>query len=146
MILVDTNVLLYAADAEADKYHVAKVWLEDALSRAETIIVPWVTAIGFLRISTNPRFYPRPTSISEALVFLRAVLAVPVVINGNPDARHLSRVEELLDATGRGGNLVNDAHLAALALQYDATVVSFDNDFSRFPGVRWERPPPAAED
>jgi predicted nucleic acid-binding protein len=68
------------------------------------------------------------------------------VINGNPDPRHLTRVEELLAATGRGGNLVNDAHLAALALQYDATVVSFDNDFSRFPGVRWERPPPVADD
>lgn len=146
MRLVDTNVLLYAADAGAEKYRTAKVWLEDALSGAETIIIPWATAVGFLRISTNPRFYPRPTSISEAMMFLRAVLAIPVVINGNPDPRHLTRVEELLAATGRGGNLVNDAHLAALALQYDATVVSFDNDFSRFPGVRWERPPPVADD
>jgi uncharacterized protein len=146
MRLIDTNVLLYAADAGADKYRTAKAWLEDALSGAETVIVPWLTAVGFLRISTNPRFYPRPTSISEALRFLQAVLAVPVVINGNPDGRHLTRVQELLAATGWGGNLVNDAHLAALALQYGATVVSFDNDFGRFPAVRWERPPPVPED
>ena len=52
----------------------------------------------------------------------------------------------MLRATGRGGNLVNDAHLAALALQYDATVISYDNDFGRFPGVRWERPPPVPAD
>jgi uncharacterized protein len=56
------------------------------------------------------------------------------------------RVEQMLAATGPGGNLVNDAHLAALALQYDAAVVSFDNDFSRFPGVSWDRPPPVAQD
>jgi uncharacterized protein len=138
--LIDANVLLYAADAGAEQYSAAKAWLEDALSRSETVIVSWLTAIGFLRVSTNPRFYPRPTSVPEALSFLRALLAAPVVINGDPDPFHLTRVEQMLAATGRGGNLVNDAHLAALALQYDATVVSYDNDFSRFPGVRWERP------
>ena len=47
---------------------------------------------------------------------------------------------ETCSATGAGGNLVSDAHLAALAMQYDATVISYDNDFSRFPGVRWQRP------
>ena len=142
MKLVDTNVLLYAADTGAEQYRRAKSWLEDALSGPGTLVVPWLTAIGFLRISTNPRFYPRPTSTTSALSFLRSVLAVPAVIHGEPDHRHLDRVEALLAATGHGGNLVNDAHLAALALQYEATVVSYDNDFSRFPGVRWERPQP----
>jgi toxin-antitoxin system PIN domain toxin len=103
-------------------------------------MVPWQCVIGFLRISTSPRFYPRPTSAESSLSFLHAVLTAPVVINGEPDQRHLDRVATLLAATGTGGNLVNDAHLGALALQYDATVVSFDNDFSRFPGVRWEQP------
>jgi len=65
---------------------------------------------------------------------------VPSVITGEPDLRHASRVRDLLVATGTGGNLVTDAHLGAMALQYDATVVSYDNDFGRFPGVRWERP------
>jgi len=45
-----------------------------------------------------------------------------------------------LAQTGRAGNLVNDAHLAALAVEHDAEVVSFDSDFARFPGVRWRRP------
>ena len=61
-------------------------------------------------------------------------------MSAEPDHLHPDRLGALLSATGIGGNLVNDAHLAALALQYDATVVSYDNDFSRFPGVRWERP------
>jgi len=138
--LVDANVLLYAADQEATHHLTSKQWLEDALSGSSTVLVPWLSAVGFLRISTNPRFYPRATSVESAMFFLRAVQAAPVVINGEPDHRHLDRVDALLGATGWGGNLVNDAHLAALALQYDATVISYDNDFGQFPGVRWKRP------
>lgn len=140
MRLVDSNVLLYAADDGADLHDVSRSWLEGALSGLATVIVPWQCVIGFLRISTNPRFYPRPTSPESSLRFLQALLAPPVVIHGEPDQHHLDRVADLLAATGVGGNLVNDAHLAALALQYDATVISYDNDFDRFPGVRWERP------
>ena len=49
-------------------------------------------------------------------------------------------LRRLLDAVGVGGNLVNDAHLAALSLEHRGTVVSYDNDFSRFPGVSWLTP------
>lgn len=140
MKLLDVNVLLYAADTLVEQHDVSRRWLTTALSQLETVNVPWLSAIGFLRISTNPRFYPRPVSVAESMSFLQRVLAAPTVVTGEPDHRHLDRMSELLAATGRGGNLVNDAHLAALALQYDATVVSYDNDFSRFPGVRWERP------
>ena len=66
MRLIDTNVLLYAADAGADKYRTAKAWLEDALSGAETVIVPWLTAVGFLRISTRS-VLPNAAVISSQL-------------------------------------------------------------------------------
>ena len=72
---------------------------------------------------------------------MRPVAEAENVLAGEPDRSHLRRVADLLKATGVGGNLVHDAHLAALALQYDATVISYDNNFGRFPGVRWERPP-----
>ncbi|MGH9295407.1 MAG: PIN domain-containing protein, partial [Acidimicrobiales bacterium] len=49
-------------------------------------------------------------------------------------------LDRLVAETGTGGNLTNDAHLAALALQHKADIVSFDNDFGRFPGVQWHRP------
>jgi predicted nucleic acid-binding protein len=45
-----------------------------------------------------------------------------------------------LTRTGSGGNLGNDAHLAALALEHNATVVTYDRDFERYAGVRWRRP------
>jgi predicted nucleic acid-binding protein len=46
----------------------------------------------------------------------------------------------LLRETGAAGNLVNDAHLAALAIEHDAVLVSFDADYGRFHGLRWEPP------
>ncbi|MGC1208611.1 MAG: DUF5615 family PIN-like protein, partial [Ornithinimicrobium sp.] len=54
----------------------------------------------------------------------------------------VERLRSALGQTGRGGNLVNDAHLAALAQENRATVVTFDSDFGRFTGVRWEMPGP----
>ena len=146
MRLVDANVLLYADNADAEQHLAARNWLIEALSGPEVLIVPWTSVISYLRISTDPRIHPEANTLPDALAFIGAVLEADVVIAGDPDRHHFGRVAQMLRATGRGGNLVNDAHLAALALQYDATVVSYDNDFSRFPGVRWERPPPVPED
>lgn len=47
----------------------------------------------------------------------------------------------LVTKVGSGGNLVNDAHMAALSIEHRCGIVSFDADFGRFPGVRWEPPP-----
>ena len=82
----------------------------------------------------------RPLGPEAALDIVDGWMGSPVVVTGEPDARHARRLRELLGVTGRGGNLVNDAHLAALALQHGAEVVTFDNDFGRFPGVMWRRP------
>jgi uncharacterized protein len=41
-------------------------------------------------------------------------------------------VEELLQHAGTAGNLATDAHLAALALEHEATPHTFDRDFLRF--------------
>jgi toxin-antitoxin system PIN domain toxin len=142
--LVDANVLLYADNQVAAHHLESRSWLTAALSGAEPVLVPWLSVLAYLRVSTLPQIHHHPQSVEGALRFLRTVLDAPCVLSGEPDHRHLDRVAVLLSATGIGGNLVNDAHLAALALQYEATVVSYDNDFSRFPGVRWERPTSAA--
>lgn len=76
---------------------------------------------------------------AEALSIMDSWLARPNTVTPEPDTRHAQRLRELLGAVGgRGGNLQNDAHLAALAL------ITFDSDFGRFPGVRWEAPASAA--
>jgi hypothetical protein len=39
-----------------------------------------------------------------------------------------------------GGNLVTDAHLAALAIEHGLTLCSADTDFARFRKLKWENP------
>lgn len=140
MKLVDANVLLYAVDASAEHHFAARRWLDATLSSSESVALPWLSLLAFLRLSTHPSIYPHPLTIDQALNVVEAWTALPNVVSAEPDRRHSRRLRELLDATGRAGNLVNDAHLAALALQYGAEVGTFDNDFGRFPGVRWIRP------
>lgn len=136
MTIVDANVLLYAVDGGAAHHQAAKRWLDAALSdQREAVLIPWICLLAFVRLITHAAVYERPLTVGQALGIVEAWLGRANVINPEPDREHPRRMRALLDATGRGGNLVNDAHLAALAIQYGATVVSFDNDFARFPGV-----------
>jgi uncharacterized protein len=146
MKLVDTNVLLYAANRRALHYESARSWLERTLALGDPLLLPWVCIVGFVRISTLPSVFPQPLLVTDAMRFLRPLLNASSVIVPEPDTRHLDRVEKLLSPLGRAGNLVTDAHLAALALQYGSSVVSYDYDFALFPDVRWERPPPVPVD
>lgn len=57
-----------------------------------------------------------------------------------PTAQHLQVLSHLLTALGTGGNLINDVHLAALAIEHRGEVVTYDSDFGRFPGVTWSTP------
>jgi toxin-antitoxin system PIN domain toxin len=140
MKLVDTNVLVYAVDRSAAQHDVARSWLEDALTRGERILFPWLSLIGFIRLMTHRSVMANPLTGGQASEIVDQLLSAPGSVVAVPDREHLNRLRELLGATATGGNIVNDAHLAAIALQYDASVVTFDNDFSRFPGVRWEQP------
>ncbi|WP_159501297.1 type II toxin-antitoxin system VapC family toxin [Microbacterium sp. 18062] len=141
MRLVDANVLLYAVDQNAPHHDAAKGWLDNALNGAETVLLPWMSLLAFVRLTTHPRVFDRPLSPAQALDIVDAWLGSPSAVVPEPDARHPGRLRDLLEAAGgHGGNLVNDAHLAALALRHGAVVMTFDSDFGRFPGVRWERP------
>lgn len=140
MKLVDTNVLVYAADRSAAQHETARSWLEGSLNSGERLLFPWLSLVGFIRIMTHRSIMANPLTGEQAIESVEHLLDASGSIMAVPDRNHLGRMGALLAATATGGNIVNDAHLAAIALQYDAAVVSFDNDFSRFPGVRWEQP------
>lgn len=140
MKLVDANVLLYAVDENARHHDAARRWLDQAVSGADTVLLPWVCALAFLRLTTSSRIYENPLDIDDAIDIVAEWMRQPTVITPEPEAGHLERLRELLRDTGSGGNLVTDAHIAAIALQRRATVVTFDSDFGRFPGVTWMRP------
>jgi uncharacterized protein len=138
--IVDANVLLYAVNESDDKHAESRVWLDDALSATEPIGFSWLVMLAFLRLSTKVGLFPDPLPPGEALDRVEAWIEQSPSVVLDPTRRHLSIVRGLLAETGSGGNLVNDAHLASLALEHGATVVTYDSDFGRFEGVRWRRP------
>ena len=140
MKLVDANVLLYAVNRDARHHESSKRWLDAALSGADTVAFAWVPLLAFLRLSTKISLFPSPLSPEEALDQVDAWLAAPPAVVVEPTLEHARVLRRLLDTVGSGGNLVNDAHLAALAVEHRCQIVSFDNDFARFSGVTWLSP------
>ncbi len=136
MKIVDANVLIYAADRSAPRHDAARRWLETALNGAEPVGIPWVSTLAFIRIATNRRIYPHPLSTTQAFDVANLLLSNPNVVIPEPDSDHARRMATLLEPLGTAGNLVTDAHIAAIAISHDADVVTFDNDFDRFAGVR----------
>jgi toxin-antitoxin system PIN domain toxin len=138
--LVDANLLLYATDEEAPRHRSARAWLEAILSGDEPVAFAWAVLLAFLRLSTNPRVFTRPLAPERAFDVIQAWLAQPCATVVHPGDRHAVLVRQLLESLGTAGNLVIDAHLAALAIEHGAELNSCDTDFGRFSGVRWIDP------
>lgn len=134
--MVDANVLLYAVNRSTPQHRVALSWLDDALSGQEPVGFAWVALLAFLRVSTRVGVFQKPLGIEEALVVVSAWLEAPPSTVVAPTSRHLGVIGGLLTERGLGGNLSTDAHLAAVAIEHGATMVSFDRDFGRFAGLR----------
>ncbi len=141
MRIVDANVLLYAVNTASDHHDACVHWLDGALSGADSVGFAWVPLLAFIRLSTKEALFPAPLRVEDAIGQVADWLAAPSAILVNPTARHAQILSGMLAQVGAGANLVNDAHLAALALEHRAAgIVSYDSDFGRFSGVRWDRP------
>ena len=137
MILPDVNVLLHATNHRVAQHRAAKLWLDAALNGNERVGLAWVVLLGFLRISTRPGIFPTPLTILHASNIVRELLASTTAEVVSPGPDHALTLTRLLSSAGTAGNLVTDAHIAALAIEHGAEVVTFDRDFGRFKGLRW---------
>lgn len=140
MLLVDANVLIHAVNEGSRDHAAARNWLRQALLGSEAVAFAWTVTLAFLRLSTHPAVFPRPLTVAQAATAIERWLEASPAVTIEPTRRHLPLLRGLLERAGTAGNLVGDAHLAALALEHGATVVSFDRDFARFEGVTLVRP------
>ena len=140
MIVPDLNLLVYTYNDGAPYHEPARLWWEGLVNGAERVGVPWVVTTGFVRLMTHPSVLAQPTSSANAVDYVREWFSYAHVMPINPGADHLKHFHQNLGAAGVGANLVTDAHIAAVAMEYQAEVHSNDTDFGRFPGLRWRNP------
>jgi toxin-antitoxin system PIN domain toxin len=140
MVIVDANVLLYAVDSSSSQHARCRSWLDGSLAGAEAVGFTWIALLAFIRIGTNPAILPNQMTTDEATGQAEAWLGAPAAVIAQPTARHAGLLRGLLRDTGTAGNLTTDAHLAALAIEHGADIVSYDRDFARFAGVRHRLP------
>lgn len=140
MILVDVNLLVYAHVDSIPQNSQARPWLDEQLNDATRVGLPWPSLIGFLRLVTNPRIFRSPSTVEDAWRQVEEWLRCEASWVPMPTERHATLLGQLLADSGVHGNLVHDAHLAALALEHGLTLCSADSDFAKFPGLRWENP------
>ena len=139
-MIVDANILLYAVDVSSEFHERARTWLEEALNGPARVGMPWPTLTAFLRISTHPRAARSPLTAREAWDFISDWLEANPSWIPLPGARHAEVFRRLTVDGSLQGNLVSDAHLAALALEHGVGVCSADSDFARFPELDWFNP------
>ena len=140
MILVDANILIYAHVSSFAQHAAARDWLDRQLNGPTRVGLPWVSMLAFLRLVTNPRVFEQPESIGDAWRQVCAWLACETVWTPQPTERHVELLGQLLALPGVHGNLVPDAHLAALAMEHGLMLCSSDGDFARFRDLRWQNP------
>lgn len=140
MKIVDANVLLYAVNSSSAHHEASRQWLDGALSGSDTVGLAWMPMLAFVRLSTKIGLFPSPLPPSDAMRQVVEWTTAPGATTVGPTARHGDVLHGLLSQLGTGGNLVTDAHLAALAIEHRASIVSYDSDFGRFAGIRWDTP------
>lgn len=140
MILIDANILVYARVSSFAQHARAQDWLDRQLNGLPRVGLPWASLLAFLRLVTNPRIFEHPEPITGAWDQVTGWLACGAAWIPEPTERHPEVLAQLIALPGVHGNLVPDAHLAALAMEHGLTLCSTDGDFARFPGLRWLNP------
>ena len=140
MILVDANLLLYAANRAAPEHAHTRAWLDERLSGSAAVGLPWMALLGFVRLASNPAVVRNAVAPAAAMAQVQEWLACAPAWIPQPGADHAAILSRLLQSSLMTSRLVPDAHLAALAIEHGLTLCSADGDFARFAGLRWENP------
>ena len=141
MMLVDTNVLIYAHRRNADRHKEYRDWLTGLIAGPEPYAVSDFAVTGMIRVVTDRRIYKDDTStIEEAISFATEIRDQPHAMVVNPGSRFWPIFIGLCRSASAAGKVVPDAYLAALAIEHGCEFITTDTDFTKFPGLRWRHP------
>ena len=139
-MIVDANILLYAADESSPFHATASRWLTGVLRGVTRVGLPWQSLTAFQRIATRSRAFSEPLSPAQAWAIVEGWLETPTAWIPKETERHQEVFGALISRYQVVGNLVTDANLAALAIEHGVPVASADTDFARFTEVQWINP------
>lgn len=123
------------------EHHAAsRVWWDAQLSGSEPVGLCWPVLNAFIRIGTNAWLHQRPLTLKEAADRVQSWFNQSCLRVLPPTDQHWSIFQQMLRSGNAVGNLVSDAHLAALAVEHNCVLHSTDADFSRFRGLKWKNP------
>ncbi len=130
---IDVNLLLYASDEGSPFHSEARAFVESCATGTQLLCLSWTTLMAYLRIATHAAIFRAPLSPSEARHNIENLLALPHVRLLSEDEGFWEVYVEATKGMTVRGNLVPDAHLAALMKQHDVrTIYTNDSDFRRF--------------
>ena len=140
MLLIDANILLYAKVSNYPQHQIAAAWFEQQVNEQIRMAIPWANVLAFLRIVSNPRIFQAPLSIQDAQAQIDEWLKLPNIWIPQPTPKHWQILSQLLLDNQLTGNLIPDAHLAALAIEHGLEICTTDTDFARFSRCKWRNP------
>lgn len=140
MILPDVNVLLYAFRPESPHHSEYRNWLETVVNGDAAYGMSPQVLSGVIRVATHPRIFARPSRLDQVTAFVSILLEQPHCQIVQPGPRHWSLFLDACRRANAAGNLIQDAWLAALAIESGCEWVTTDRDFARFEGLRWRTP------
>jgi uncharacterized protein len=140
VIVIDANLLIYAYDRASSDHKKSLAWLEDVLSEAEAVGLPWQSISAFLQVITNRRLAGARATVEQAVQIAEEWLQQPNVQMLVPGDQHWSVLRRMILEGRASGPLVSDAQIAALTIEYGGVLHTTDRDFARFPGLRWKNP------
>lgn len=133
MILPDVNVILYAFNRSSPWHEKCLSWLEDVLDGPESVGASWGILQATVRIASSPSF---GAPIGLVLSFVDALIQAPSIQIIEPGTHHWVLMKRLIHETGASGATISDLAIAALALEHDCTLVTFDRFFRQVPDLR----------
>ncbi len=133
-ILVDTNILLYAANPGSPEHQAARTEIELLRQGTARWYLTWGIVYEFLRVATHSAVFARPLTVSAAVLFVRRLMESPSLEVLRETDRHFSLLGGELSATpGLSGNDLHDAHAVVLMREHSVrTILTADKGFERF--------------
>ena len=133
MQAIDTNILVYAEIVSSPHHPIARKILTNLAEGAVPWAIPWPCVYEFLRVVTHPRVYHPPIPLKVVLQDLRRILGSPMLMLLNETPNHAEVMMSVIEEAGVSGNLIHDAHIAALCIEHGISeLITGDRDFSRF--------------